>query len=94
MAFPEEGLPKSFEHKVRHNNIYYNMIKGVCCVRGGQSVTKDIHPDPRLHYFHRPENPRNVGYGYPKFISLSILLAQDSEFVENGAIFLRCRIFD
>lgn len=57
-------------------------------------MTKDIQPDPRLHYFHRPENPRNVGFGYPKFISLTRLVTEDSEFVENGAIFLRCRVFD
>ena len=62
--------------------------------RGGQSILKDIQPDPHLHYFHRPENPRNVGYGYPKFISLQRLLAADSEFLENGCIFIRCKIYD
>ena len=60
----------------------------------GQSVMKDIQPDARLHYFHRPENPRNVGYGYPKFIALQKLLQEDSEFVENGALFLRSRVYD
>lgn len=70
------------------------IVKVYTLFRGGQSITKDIHPDPRLHYFHRPENPRNVGYGYPKFIALSILQAPESEFVQNGAIFLRCRIFN
>ena len=62
--------------------------------KGGQHVTKDIQPDPRLHYFHRPENPRNVGYGYPKFIILNKLLHEDSDFVENGAIFLRSKVYD
>lgn len=57
-------------------------------------MIKDIQPDPRLHYFHRPENPRNVGYGYPKFIPLTRLVVEESEFIANGAIFLRCRIFD
>lgn len=57
-------------------------------------MTKDIQPDPRLHYFHRPENPRNVGYGYPKFISLTRLLTEESEYIENGAFFLRCKIFE
>ena len=62
--------------------------------RGGQSIFKDIKPDPNLHYFFRPENPRNVGYGYPKFISLQKLLADDSEYLENGSIFIRCKIYD
>lgn len=57
-------------------------------------MTKDIQPDPRLHYFHRPESARNVGYGYPKFIPLIRLQTEESELVENGAIFLRCSIFD
>ena len=54
---------------------------------------KDIHPDPRLHYFSRPEQPKNVGYGYPKFIALPRLLSEDSEFVENGAIFIRAVVY-
>ena len=58
--------------------------------RGGQSVLKDIHPDPRLHYFFRPEGERNVGYGYPKFIALPKLQMGESDFVENDAIFFRC----
>lgn len=55
---------------------------------------KEIQPDPRLHYFHRPENPRNVGYGYPKFMALQRLLGEDTEHVQNEAIFLRCKVFD
>lgn len=62
--------------------------------RGGVHVSKEIQPDPRLHYFHRPENPRNVGYGYPKFMALPKLLGEDAEHVQNGAIFLRCKVFD
>ena len=62
--------------------------------KGGQSILKDIQPDPHLHYFHRPDNPRNVGYGYPKFISLQKLLDKDSEYLENGCIYIRCKIYD
>ena len=62
--------------------------------RGGQSVMKDIHPDHRLHYFFRPESERNVGYGYPKFIALPKLQLEDSEFVENDAIFFRCVVLN
>lgn len=62
--------------------------------RQGQHVFKDITPDPHLHYFHKPESARNVGYGYPKFITLSRLLSEDSEFVRGGALFFRCIVFD
>ena len=54
---------------------------------------KDIQPDPRLHYFFRPEGDRNVGYGYPKFIALPKLQLEDSEFVANDSLFFRCVIF-
>lgn len=60
--------------------------------KGGHGVMKNIEPDPRLHYFHRPEDPRNVGYGYPKFIQITRLLHEESEFVAGGSIFLRCRV--
>ena len=72
------------------NRVHLSLLN----VKRGQNITKDINPDPRLHYFHRPENPRNVGYGYPKFIALNKLLNEDSEFVENEALFLRCKIFN
>ncbi len=62
--------------------------------KGGHGVMKNIEPDPRLHYFHRPESLRNVGYGYPKFIQLTRLLHEDSDFVAGGAIFLRSRVLD
>lgn len=62
--------------------------------KGGHNIFKDIQPDPHLHYFHRPENSQNVGYGYPRFISLQRLLARDSEYLENGCIFIRCIIYD
>jgi len=81
----DEILPWPFQKRV-----YLSLLN----TKGGQSVVKDIHPDARLHYFHRPENPRNVGYGYPKFIALQKLLQEDSEFVENGALFLRSRVYD
>ena len=58
-------------------------------LRGGHNIMKDIRPDPRLHYFKKPTEPRNVGFGYPKFIPLSALLGSDSEFVSNGALFIR-----
>ncbi len=61
---------------------------------GGHGVMKNISPDPRLHYFSRPNSPRNVGYGYPKFIPLTKLVYEDSEFVAGGAIFLRCRVME
>ena len=61
--------------------------------KGGHDILKDIMPDPKLHYFHRPDKPRNVGYGYPKFILLQKLLSEDSEFMENNCIFIRCKIF-
>ena len=57
--------------------------------RGGHNIMKDIRPDPRLHYFKKPTEPRNVGFGYPKFIPTSTLLGSDSEFVSNGALFIR-----
>ena len=81
----DEVLPWPFQRRV-----YLSLLN----CKLGQSVTKDIHPDPRLHYFHRPENPRNVGYGYPKFIILNKLIQEESEFVENGAIFLRCKVYN
>ena len=62
--------------------------------KGGHAVVKNIEPDPRLHYFHRPDSPRNVGYGYPKFIQLTRLLHEESEYVAGGAIFLQSRVFD
>lgn len=62
--------------------------------RGGPNILKDIIPDPRLHYFRRPIEPRNVGYGYPKFIPTSKLLSEDSDFVANGAIFIRVLVLN
>lgn len=56
-------------------------------------IVKEISPDPNLHYFHRPDRPRNVGYGYPKFIALDKLLAEHSDYVAGDAIFIRCEIF-
>ena len=61
---------------------------------GGQSIVKDIQPDIRLRYFQRPENEKNVGYGYPKFIALSRLLQEDAGYVQNGAIFIKCRVYE
>ena len=63
------------------------------CREGLPAVIKDINPDPKLHYFHRPDKPRNVGYGYPKFISLQKLLSDRSEFLSCNSIFIRCEIF-
>ena len=82
------SLSRSVTCKLIHNLFFFFNC------RGNQNMTKDIQPDPRLHYFYRPQNIRNVGYGYPKFIALPLILTEDSEFVENGALFLRCRIFD
>ncbi len=58
-----------------------------------QPLTKDIRPDARLHYFRRPEKPKNIGYGYPKFIALPRLLSEDSDYVQNNAIFIRACVF-
>lgn len=55
---------------------------------------KDIQPDPRLHFFRRPESARNVGYGYPKFIASTRLTTPTSEFVQNEAVFIRCQVFN
>lgn len=57
--------------------------------RGGHPIIKDIIPDGRLHYFSRPRDERNVGYGYPKFIPLHKLMGEDSEFVSEDCIFIR-----
>ena len=68
-------------------------ISLLSCREGLGNVVKDINPDPKLHYFHRPDKPRNVGYGYPKFIALQKLLAERSEFLAVDSIFIRCEIF-
>ena len=57
--------------------------------KGGHNVVKDIFPDPRLHYFRKPTDTQNVGYGYPRFIPLGVILNEESEFVSNGSIFIR-----
>lgn len=57
--------------------------------RGSPDIVKEIYPDSRLHYFKKPTEPRNVGFGYPKFMPLSSLLNEESEFVANGALFIR-----
>ncbi|KAL5476301.1 hypothetical protein EMCRGX_G026227 [Ephydatia muelleri] len=59
---------------------------------GGTSagnIVKDILPDPRLHYFSRPRDVRNVGYGYHKFIPTTRLEMDNSEYVGSGCIYLR-----
>ena len=61
--------------------------------REGPGIVKDINPDPNLHYFHRPEKPKNVGYGYPKFISLQKLLSDCSEYLDGDSVFICCEIF-
>lgn len=71
------------------NRIHLSLLS----CKGGAPILKDIIPDPHLHYFHRPESARNVGYGYPKFISLQKLVAPGSEFLDGDSIFIRCKIF-
>ncbi len=61
--------------------------------RGGHSLVKDINPDPRLHYFRRPKEEKNVGYGYPRFIPLQKLISEDSEFASNDSIFIRATVY-
>lgn len=61
--------------------------------RGGQSIIKEINPDPRLHYFRRPKEEKNVGYGYPRFIPLEKIVAQESEFVATNSIFVRVNVY-
>lgn len=61
--------------------------------RGGQSIVKEINPDPRLHYFRRPKEEKNVGYGYPRFIPLDKILSKDSEFVSTNSIFIRVNVY-
>ena len=61
--------------------------------RGGHSIVKEINPDPRLHYFRRPKEEKNVGYGYPRFIPLQKILSEDSEFVSTDSIFIRANVF-
>ena len=61
--------------------------------REGVGIVKEINPDPNLHYFHRPEKPKNVGYGYPKFIALQKLLSDHSEYLDGDSVFIRCEIF-
>lgn len=53
------------------------------------NIIKEISPDPRLHYFNRPKDVRNVGFGYPKFIQANKLEADNSEYVGSGCIYLR-----
>ena len=77
-------LPWPFQKQIR--------ITLLSC-QGGLGIVKDINPDPHLHYFHRPEKPKNVGYGYPKFISLQKLLSERSEFLDGESVFIRCEIF-
>lgn len=80
----DEILPWPFQKRV-------SMI--LVNARGGAHIVKDFVPDPRLHYFKRPKELRNVGFGYPKFIPLVNLLKDDSDFVANNAIFVRAVIY-
>ena len=64
------------------------------CRPGHGHILKEIIPDPRLHYFKRPENDKNVGYGYPRFIPLQKLIGENSDFVANGAIFIRAIVYN
>ena len=61
--------------------------------RRGHNIVKDINPDPRLHYFRRPKEEKNVGYGYPRFIPLQRILSDDSEFVSTDSIFIRATVY-
>ena len=61
--------------------------------RGGHSLVKDINPDVRLHYFRRPKEEKNVGYGYPRFIPLQKLVSEDSEFASTDSIFIRANVY-
>lgn len=79
----DEILPWPFQRRV---------CLSLINTRGGQNIVKEIVPDPRLHYFSRPRDTRNVGYGYPKFMPLAKLQSQDSEYVAGGAIFMRVTI--
>ena len=79
----DEVLPWPFQRRV---------CLSLINTRGGQNIVKEIVPDPRLHYFHRPRENRNVGYGYPKFMPLTKLQNQESEYVAGGAIFMRVTI--
>jgi hypothetical protein len=73
--------------------LHWPFQKRVCLFlvncKGGPNIVKDIHPDPRLHYFKKPTEPQNVGYGYPKFVPLSALLSGESDFVANETMFIR-----
>ena len=63
------------------------------CRRGSHSIVKDINPDPRLHYFKRPREDKNVGYGYPRLILVKSLLVEESEFVSTDSIFIRASVY-
>ena len=80
----DDILPWPFQKSIR--------ISLLSCGEFSRHITKDISPDPALHYFHRPEKVRNVGYGYPKFIALQKLLSDRSEFLAGDAVFIRCEI--
>ena len=79
----DEILPWPFQKRV--------ILTLFNCV-GGPHHHKEIIPDPRLHYFSRPQAEKNVGYGYPKFMPLSKLLSEDSEYIQGHSIFIRAHV--
>ena len=79
----DEVLPWPFQRRV-----YLSLIN----THSRQKIVKEITPDPRLHYFHRPSDKRNVGYGFPKFVPLMKLQNQESEYIAGGAICMRITI--
>ena len=83
----DDVLPWPFQQRVSLTLLSCNGGAG-----GGTAVghiVKDIVPGPHLHYFSRPKDVRNVGYGYHKFIPTAKLEIDNSEYVGNGCIYLR-----
>lgn len=60
--------------------------------RGGPNLVKEFYPDPRLHYFKKPTEPRNVGFGYSRFIPVVTLLNEEAGYTSNGSIFIRVMV--
>ena len=89
----DDILPWPFQQRVKLTLLSCNPGAAVATSgAAGGHIVREIVPDPRLHYFSRPRDVRNVGFGYHKFIPTTKLELESSEYVGSGCIYLRALV--
>ena len=77
----DDDLKSPFTHKVTLELINQT---------GGRDIINTFQPDPMNCAFQKPQSDMNITFGFPRFVSHTVL--ENGGFIEDDSILIKCRI--